>query len=82
MAELEKRVDFPEKSMDQMTQGLRMLAEGQDRMISTLQSIESTLHAHTLILTDHVALLGSVVSTLQDHSSRLAMIESYLSNRE
>ena len=95
MAELEDRVEFLEKSMAQMTQGLRMLAEGQDRMISTLQSIESTLHAHTLILTDHVTLLGSVVSTLQahsgrldsvvatlqDHSSRLAMIESYLSNR-
>ena len=82
MAELEHRVESLEESRDEMNQGLRMLAEGQDRMISTLQSIESTLNSHTLILTNHVNLLGSIVATLQDHSTRLAMIESYLSNRE
>lgn len=92
---MEQRVESLESSREEMTEALRILVDtqeriitGQEQMVSTLRAIESTLNEHTRILnihterlTEHGRLLGSVVATLQDHSSRLAVIESYLSNQ-
>ena len=63
---------------EEMMEALAPLAEGINRMV---QAQERILEGQNLMLEQlgqHTALLQSVVSTLQDHSIRLASIEARL----